>query len=433
MRFKCKRCGKVVTVDSEDTKEISCQNCGTIHAWLCDDGWGYYGKDFMKKKCPICKGNVFVKRDLLSIDNGFLKICCDSCDKELLLKKEYNKVSLFPFKTLFFSCEWCGEQLECSVENVSLEYIEKQNDAHSRYIEIIKCEKCSNRTKVEFIPYWDDKFYTEKILKSGRKKKIKNGVIDDFIHNNYIYNRYGLLHPYNIIDFCDDAHYDFEQVWDYIVGKKSEIFIPMSREEVKALKVKKYEKQFDNLILKENAMKDAGGASLSRLLGQRKVWKNLRSLLITQNNSKCKICGQKKENTRSLHIHENWKVEKNIVELTDIELICADCHACKHRNQFAVYRVMEGASGLVYGIPRADFLTIHLMRVNNVTKEVIYAYRKELLKELDEFEKQRIRNYNFESKDEEIEYKYVIDENIPLKEEIEAVLREKQLLLQKEK
>ena len=21
------------------------------------------GKDFMKKKCPICKGNVFVKRD----------------------------------------------------------------------------------------------------------------------------------------------------------------------------------------------------------------------------------------------------------------------------------------------------------------------------------------------------------------------------------
>ena len=129
----------------------------------------------------------------------------------------------------------------------------------------------------------------------------------------------------------------------------------------------------------------------------------------------------------------SWKVEKNIVELTDIELICADCHACKHRNQFAVYRVMEGASGLVYGIPRADFLTIHLMRVNNVTKEVIYAYRKELLKELDEFEKQRIRNYNFESKDEEIEYKYVIDENIPLKEEIEAVLREKQLLLQKEK
>lgn len=102
MRFKCKRCGKVVTVDSEDTKEISCQNCGTIHAWLCDDGWGYYGKDFMKKKCPICKGNVFVKRDLLSIDNGFLKICCDSCDKELLLKKNIIKFLFFRLKHCFF-------------------------------------------------------------------------------------------------------------------------------------------------------------------------------------------------------------------------------------------------------------------------------------------------------------------------------------------
>lgn len=431
MRFKCKRCGKFITVESEETEEILCQNCGTIHMWLCEEGWGYYAKDFIKKKCPLCGKYTFIKRDLLNQDIKFLKTSCENCKGDLFVKCKYNKVVLFPYKQLLFKCEWCGEQLECNIENINNEYLEKQNDTFAKYVEIFRCEKCNNRTKVEFIPCWDDKYYTEKILKSGRKKKIKKEVVDNFIHNDYIYNRYGFLHPYNIIDFCDKVHYDYDEVGEYIIKEEFEIFVSMDAEEIKSLKVKKYEKQFDKLILKEDAMKEAGGASLSKLLGQRKVWKNLRSLMITQNNSVCEICGHKVEKNRSLHVHEVWKTNKNIVELTDIELICADCHACKHRNQF-FYRVMDGADPLVFGIPRIDFLTIHLMKTNNVSKEVIYAYRKQLLKELDDFERQRINDFSLNEEntnEDEVEYKYTISENIPLKEEIELVLQEKNLLM----
>lgn len=432
VRFKCKRCNKFITVETDSNEDITCPFCGTIHSWLYEDGWGYYEKDFIKKKCPICKNYTFVRRDLLDNDNIFFKTFCDSCNNELLVKNKNNKPILFPYKQLLFDCEWCGDQLQCSVENVNDEYLEKQENAHAKHIKIYRCLKCNNRTKVEYIPCWDDKFYTEKIFKSGRKKKTESDIIDTFINNDFLYNRYGILHPYNIIDFCDDSHYDYEQVFNYVTDKNIEIFIPMNKEEVNKLNIKNFEKDFDKLVLKENAMKEAGCASLSRILGQRKVWKDLRNLMISQNNATCKICGFKTENARSLHIHENWTVEKNIVNLTSVELICSTCHACKHRNEFIVYRVIDGADSLVYGIPRIDFLTIHIMKVNNVSKEVIYAYRKKLLKELDDFERQRIRDFslNNENKsDSEDEYKYTIGENIPLKEEIELVLREKNLLL----
>ncbi len=430
MRFKCKRCGKFINVENEEVEEISCPYCETLHCWLYENGWGYYEKDYIKKKCPLCGDYTFIKRDLFNQGKNFFKTPCDSCKSDLFVKNEYSKVVLFPYKYLLFKCEWCGEQLECNVENVNDEYIEKQNDTFAKHIEKCNCPKCNNKTEVYYSTEWEDRIYTQKVPKTGRKKKINKDVIDDFINNNYLYKRYGILHPYNIVDFCDTIHYDYDEVEDYIIEKKFEIFVPMDLEEINALKVKKYEKQFDRLILKENAMKEAGGASLSRLLGQRKVWKNLRSLLITQNNSTCKICGHKVENTRSLHVHEVWKVYKNIVELIDVELICSDCHACKHRNQF-FYRVVDGADPSVYGIPRIDFLTIHLMKVNNVSKEVIYAYRKRLLKELDDFERQRIEKFslNEENTYDEVEYKYIIGEKIPLKNEIELVLKEKGLLL----
>ncbi len=183
MRFKCKRCGKLVIVINEDDSEILCQNCGTTHLWLYEDGWGYYAKDFTKKKCPICKGYVLINRDLLSIDNCFFRIRCNCCEQELLVKRKYNKLSLFPFNTLVFPCKWCGEQIECNVDYVSNEYINRQTESHAKHIEICRCVKCNNRTKVEFIPCWDDRFYTVRILKPGRKKRINYNVIDEFIKN----------------------------------------------------------------------------------------------------------------------------------------------------------------------------------------------------------------------------------------------------------
>lgn len=434
MRFKCKRCGKFIIIENEDIEDVFCSYCGTIHSWLCEDGWGYFEKDYTKKKCPICKGYTFIKRDLLNLDTKFFRISCDGCKNDLLVKNKSGKAILFPYKHLLFTCEWCEEQLQCNVENVSCEYLEKQEDTFAKHVETCKCPKCNNRTKVVYFPAWEDKFYTEKVAKSGRKKKIDSDVIDDFINNDFLYNRYGLLHPYNIIDFCDESHYDYAQVVNYVEDKNIEIFIPMCKEEIDTLNIKKFEKDFNKLMLKEDAMKEGAGASLNKILGQRKVWKDLRNLLISQNNSTCKICRNKIENTKFLHVHENWNIERNIVKLTSVELICSSCHACKHRNEFIAYRVMDGANSLVYGIPRIDFLTVHLMKVNNVSKEVIYAYRKKLLKKLREFEWKQREALVFCNKEEcnneyEGEYKYIIGEKVPLKEEVELALKEKNLLL----
>lgn len=50
---------------------------------------------------------------------------------------------------------------------------------------------------------------------------------------------------------------------------------------------------------------------------------------------------------------------------------------------------MDGESELVEGIPRIDLITIHLMRVNGVEKEVIYAYRKQLHVKWQELEEKK--------------------------------------------
>ena len=54
-----------------------------------------------------------------------------------------------------------------------------------------------------------------------------------------------------------------------------------------------------------------------------------------------------------------------------------------------------------------------------------------MLKELDDFERQRIRDFSTSKENtyDEEDYKYIVDENIPLKDEIESVLKEKNLLL----
>lgn len=80
--------------------------------------------------------------------------------------------------------------------------------------------------------------------------------------------------------------------------------------------------------------------------------------------------------------------------LKKVSLICNRCHACKHVNNFAVFRVMDGASELVeeqkrenvikgnleefheyrYGIddavPNKDAIVEYLSRKNLIYKEI---------------------------------------------------------------
>lgn len=73
---------------------------------------------------------------------------------------------------------------------------------------------------------------------------------------------------------------------------------------------------------------------------------------------------------------------------------------------------MEGQDELVEGIPRIDLISIHLMRVNKVSKEVIYAYRKKLHILWDETQEEKSNKF-VTSKENDMTYKYRIETSIP--------------------
>ena len=129
-----------------------------------------------------------------------------------------------------------------------------------------------------------------------------------------------------------------------------------------------------------------------------------------------------------LQNREEWEAKGKRVVLKKVSLICNRCHACKHVNNFAVFRVMDGASELVEGIPRMDFITIHLMQVNQVEKEVIYAYRKQLHMKWRELEEQTRAKLIKGIKEKTQEYCYDIADSVPNREAIVEYLSRKNLM-----
>ena len=75
-----------------------------------------------------------------------------------------------------------------------------------------------------------------------------------------------------------------------------------------------------------------------------------------------------------------------------------------------------------------DFITIHLMRVNHVEKEVIYAYRKQLHMKWRELEEQKRENVIKGNLEECQEYRYGIDDAVPNKDAIVEYLSRKNLI-----
>lgn len=103
-------------------------------------------------------------------------------------------------------------------------------------------------------------------------------------------------------------------------------------------------------------MEEAGGESLSRLLGQSEEWKNLREYMIEQYNSTCQICVYQAKEAKQLYVHENWEVKGDILLFMSVGLICSRCYACKHRNQYAAFRVMDGQPELDMGYSELIYL-----------------------------------------------------------------------------
>ena len=80
-----------------------------------------------------------------------------------------------------------------------------------------------------------------------------------------------------------------------------------------------------------------------------------------------------------------------------------------------------------------DFITIHLMKVNHVEKEVIYAYRKQLHMEWRKFEEQTREKFIKGIQEETQEYCYDIAESIPNRGAIVEYLSRKNLMNEENK
>ena len=433
MKFRCKNCNRFVIYTDENKGDVACTHCGTNHSWLYENGWGYYAKDFTRKNCPLCGERMFVPRYKINIEcndnNIYFLHVCEFCKEELMGVSFGNSLDFVGYKKNKFSCEWCGNEMTIYTEDVNSKKVEEQNSSYPYKDEKFKCSVCGNKTKVRYFPWEQNKppyLYIEKVGKAGRKKKLNNQKVEEFVKKNSLYQAYNLLHPFHIEEFIDDQHYEYDAVIDYLEEQGYEIFDAFTMEEKRELNVSEYESQFENLILTEAYLDQEGIVSLSRLLGRTNVWKNIRKALLEEYNNTCSICGFQTDDTKALHVHENWEVDKNIAILKSVELICSRCHACKHRNQYVAYRVMDGQSELDEGIPRIDMLTIHLMKVNNVSKEVIYAYRKKLF--ADKLEEERMVDV-LRKETEDIKLKYCITDGIPYKKELEDYLGKRNLLV----
>lgn len=234
-----------------------------------------------------------------------------------------------------------------------------------------------------------------------------------------------MIHVDWIFEFSEQENYAFDALYDAVKKLNSNIFWPL---DVKEIDINKYKNQFYKLVLKETFMTE-GTVSLARMFSGRKVWKNTREQLLRNKKCTCEICGYQTTETRTLHAHEEWEFDGDTAIIKDIKLICNRCHACMHRNEFIYYRVMNGASGLVDGIPRADYIVMHLMWVNNVSAEVIYAYRKQLLEENQKkMWEEREKMIRGEIEDAPEITKYFVEENIINRDEIMKCLEERGLV-----
>lgn len=86
----------------------------------------------------------------------------------------FNNTAVASLCEIAFNCEWCGYELKSNIEEVNTSYLKNQEMSQERKKEVCKCEKCGNRTAMEYEPSYFDlhhgiKLITWKMQKSGRR------------------------------------------------------------------------------------------------------------------------------------------------------------------------------------------------------------------------------------------------------------------------
>jgi len=138
----------------------------------------------------------------------------------------------------------------------------------------------------------------------------------------------------------------------------------------------------------------------------------------------CSICGYQPHNdqTHRLHVHEKeeYDFENIVVKLTDLDLICVNCHAFHH----------FGFTQLKASKEKMKELKQHFITVNKCTIDEFEEYRKSLIFKRRPQGQKEVVKINSELSFQDILFgnckvRYAIAGNIPLKELIIERLKQK--------
>ena len=240
------------------------------------------------------------------------------------------------------------------------------------------------------------------------------------------YIDFGCIHPVKIIDYATRNMVKPDEVLNVLKN----VGIPIFELEKENIDWHNYEDQFLALKLKEDALGFPAGRSIRHALGDESLaWKNTRKAILEKENYTCQICGYHTKETKYLHAHEVWETgpEPDVLRLTDIQLLCNRCHDCHHIGQFEMRNPMSTEP--------YDKLIMHMAKVNRCAPEVVYAYHKYRMDQLQKkrSEELQTRTERFRNAEhivavsESRTVRYVINHNVINREELLVALEKKGL------
>lgn len=238
------------------------------------------------------------------------------------------------------------------------------------------------------------------------------------------YTDFGCVHPVRIIDYATKNMVNPDAVIDVLKNAK----IPIFELEKESIDWHDYENQFHALKLKEDALGFPAGRSIRQALGNESpAWKNTRKAMLEKQNCTCQICGYHTEETKYLHAHEVWAdgPEQGVLCLMDIQLLCNYCHDCKHIGQFLQRNPTNPEP--------YDRMIMHMAKVNNCLPEVIYAYHKYRIEQIqkhreEETQARLARHRQGENTPSVSTVQYIINANVTNRAELLTALEKKELI-----
>lgn len=261
--------------------------------------------------------------------------------------------------------------------------------------------------------------------------------LEHAITERYCRNNFGVIHKDDIEKIGTEFHMEEKDVLELLQKCNCEIY---TGNVITIDDLRPYADEISKFILHTEKRKPryAQKMTVREKIGQ-VMWNKVRAEKLKQCNNTCEICGYHTDSVQDLDVHEVWNYDekKHYLILTSITLICKRCHSCKH----VYYNVLSRGNDNAKIKRSNDIRNMHMMLVNKCSEKTLRAYNKQknnfkktpenwneyLLKlqflDYDKWEKE-MNKYNELCA---VKWKFLIDCDMPFKDEIIEKLRKKDL------